>query len=103
MALESNHLPPVGVDDARSRDSDVISDDWSTETSVPPTTPAGCDETHHPGAVNQASLTAGILRPNKRHSAVGGRMRNGALVDRLQQRNLQMWTMPQHGMTAQMN
>eukprot|EP00961_Rhodomonas_salina_P023411 314339-Rhodomonas_salina.1 len=32
MALESNHLPPVGIDDAGSRDNDVMSDDGSAET-----------------------------------------------------------------------
>eukprot|EP00961_Rhodomonas_salina_P277846 3754318-Rhodomonas_salina.1 len=73
MALESNHLPPVGVDETGSRDSDVITGDGSSDTLDPPTTPAGCDETHHPGAVDPASLTAGtstcILRPNKRRSA----------------------------------
>eukprot|EP00961_Rhodomonas_salina_P026024 351479-Rhodomonas_salina.1 len=73
MALESNHLPPVGVDDAGPRDNDAITADGSSDMLVPPTTPAGCDETHHPGDVDQASLTAGtstsILRPNKRRSA----------------------------------
>eukprot|EP00961_Rhodomonas_salina_P297814 3937528-Rhodomonas_salina.2 len=77
MVFESNHLLPVGVDDAEARDSDVMSYDGSSESLVPPTTPAGCNETHHPGAVDPASLTAStstrILRPNKRRSVVGGR------------------------------